>query len=231
MRVWMSRAGHGRLGRLAMRIASWCAPPHRAANVLARLNRAGFITPTATLYHRRLELGAYPFIGDRVVLFSRDRSGRISLGDRVHIHQETFIETGENGEVVIGADSSVHARCQLMAYKGSIRIGQGVSIAYGCALYPYDHGIELGRTIRSQPLTTKGDIEIGDEAWLGTGVIVTSGVRIGAGAVIAAGAMVMHDVPDNAIAAGAPARVIGMRTESGVVEPSVPALAAVRKAG
>lgn len=90
-------------------------------------------------------------------------------------------------------------------------IGRGVSIAQGCAFYPYDHGIELDRSIRSQPLVSKGDIVVDDEAWLGTRVVVLAGVRIGSGAVVAAGSLVMRDVPANAIAAGVPARVIGMR--------------------
>ena len=54
---------------------------------------------------------------------------------------------------------------------------------------------------------------IEDDAWLGVGVIVLSGVRIGKGAVIGAGAVVSRDVPDGAIAMGVPARVVKMRAE------------------
>ena len=211
MRFWMRLAGHNMAGRLAMRIASWSAPPYRGQTVLARLSAAGFHSPSITRHHPDVRFGEHTFVGDRVVLFSRDGTGRIRLADRVYVYQETFLETGEGGEIHIGADSSVHPRCQLMAYKASIRIGQGVSIAQGCAFYPFDHGIEPGRTIRSQPLVVKGDIEIGDEAWLGTGVVVLSGVRIGAGAVVSAGSVVTRDVPDNAVAAGVPARVVWRR--------------------
>jgi acetyltransferase-like isoleucine patch superfamily enzyme len=177
------------------------------------MSPAGFVASSATRYHPDIRLGQHIFIAEKVVLFSPDGSGRIDLGNRVHVYQDTFLETAEGGEIHIGSDTGIHARCQLMAYKGSIRIGCGVAIAHGCGLYPSDHGIELGRPIRSQPLTTKGSIEIGDEAWLGAGVMVLSGVRIGSGAVIAAGSVVMRDVPDNAIAAGVPARVIGARQE------------------
>ena len=51
------------------------------------------------------------------------------------------------------------------------------------------------------------------ETWLGYGVIVLGGVHIGAGAVVAAGSVVIHDIPDNAIAMGSPARVVKMRSE------------------
>ncbi|MDQ3796893.1 MAG: acyltransferase, partial [Pseudomonadota bacterium] len=66
--------------------------------------------------------------------------------------------------------------------------------------------------MRRQPLHTKGGIVIGDDVWLGVGVIVLDGVHIGNGAVIGAGAVVTRNVPDNAIAVGIPARVIGTRS-------------------
>ena len=65
-----------------------------------------------------------------------------------------------------------------------------------------------------QPLTSKGGIAVGDGAWLGYQVTVLHGVTIGAGAVIAAGSVVVRDIPDNAIAAGVPAKVIKYRTAS-----------------
>jgi acetyltransferase-like isoleucine patch superfamily enzyme len=82
-----------------------------------------------------------------------------------------------------------------------------------CALYPYDHGILPGLPIREQPLRSRGGIVIGDEAWLGVGVIVLDGVRIGAGAVVGAGSVVVHDIPDGAVAQGVPARVVMLRSE------------------
>ena len=71
-----------------------------------------------------------------------------------------------------------------------------------------------GEIIKRQPLTTRGGIKIGDDAWLGVGVIVLDGVSIGSGAVIGAGSVVTADVPDNAIAVGNPARVISSRARA-----------------
>lgn len=211
MAAWMKGAGHGRLGRLAMRIAAWAAPPYRGRNVLARLSPAGFVAASALEHHPDLTFGRHGFVGERVVLYSRDGTGRIVVGDGTHLYQDSTLETGHGGEIHVGAHTSIHTRCQLMAYVGSIRIGSGVAVAANCALYPYDHGTVLGEPIARQPLVSKGDIVIDDDAWLGTGVIVLAGVRIGAGAVVAAGAVVTRDVPPNAIAAGVPARVVGWR--------------------
>jgi acetyltransferase-like isoleucine patch superfamily enzyme len=51
-------------------------------------------------------------------------------------------------------------------------------------------------------------INIGDDAWIGTGVIVFPGVRIGKGAVVGAGSVVTSDVPDSTIVVGNPARTL-----------------------
>lgn len=56
-----------------------------------------------------------------------------------------------------------------------------------------------------------GEVSIGDTALIGWGAIVGPRHRIGAGAVIASGANVMSDVPENAVAAGNPARVVQVR--------------------
>jgi acetyltransferase-like isoleucine patch superfamily enzyme len=207
-------AGHGRSGRLAMRLAAWGAPPYRARNSLARLSPAGFLAPSAIVFHPRVTFGAHIFVGDRSVLYHGGGDGHIRIGDRVHIYQDVSLETAQGGVLTIGAESSIHMRCQLMAHGGSIHVGRGVALAAGCALYPYDHGTTLGISFRHQPIETKGDIVIKDEAWLGTGVIVLSGVTIGEGAVIGAGSVVTHDIPDNAIAVGVPARVVKFRSPS-----------------
>jgi acetyltransferase-like isoleucine patch superfamily enzyme len=213
-RNWMHLAGVPAVGRLAMGVASWAMPPYRGRVPLAGMHRRGYIAPSARLYHHRLHLGPYIFIGDQVLIYqTHESSGPVELGQRVRLHQEVIIETGFGGSLIIGEESSIQPRCQLSAYKGPIHIGSGVEMAPYCALYPYDHGILPGIPIRKQPVRTRGGIVIGDEAWLGVGVIVLDGVRIGAGAVVGAGSVVMHDVPDGAVAQGVPARVMMLRSE------------------
>lgn len=59
--------------------------------------------------------------------------------------------------------------------------------------------------------TSKGDIIVDDDVWIGYRATILSGVHIGQGAVIAAGAVVTKDVPPYAIVGGVPARVIKYR--------------------
>ena len=54
---------------------------------------------------------------------------------------------------------------------------------------------------------------IEDDVLIGANAVVIEGVHVGKGAVVAAGAVVIEDVPDNAVVAGCPARVIKMKDE------------------
>lgn len=212
-RFWMRRAGLSGFGRIATRLATWFAKPHKARVSLSDMNPQGYVAPSVTIYHSDLRLGANVFMDERVVIFQRKGGGPIELGDRIRIYRDTIIETGYGGSLTIGAETSIHPRCQINAYKVPIQIGSDVMIAPNCVLYSYDHGVAPDKPISAQPLVSKGSIIIGDGAWLGAGVTVLDGVRIGEGAVIGAGSVVTNNVPDGAIAVGNPARVVKMRSD------------------
>jgi chloramphenicol O-acetyltransferase type B len=79
------------------------------------------------------------------------------------------------------------------------------------SLYPFTESI-------LESYKQKGDTRIDDGAWLGIRSIIMPGVHIGEGAVVAAAAVVTKDVPPYAIVGGNPAKVIGYRFETEVVE-------------
>ena len=87
-----------------------------------------------------------------------------------------------------------------------ITIGDNVLIGPNCQLYtpqhPFDH------VLRRKSVETAYPITIGEDTWLGGGVIICPGVNIGKRCIIGAGSVVTHDIPDDCVAAGNPARVI-----------------------
>ena len=122
------------MGRVATWLATVAAPPHKSRVMLAKFSPKGYVSPSATICHPDLGLGAHVFVGDRVVLFKGREGGRMEIGDRVCLIRDSILETGFGGTLTIGAHTWIQPRCQINAYLGSITIGRGVDMAPNCAL-------------------------------------------------------------------------------------------------
>ena len=62
--------------------------------------------------------------------------------------------------------------------------------------------------LRDRGLQFNKDVYIGENTWIGAGVIIVPGVRIGSNAVIGAGSIVTKDIPNNVVAVGNPCRIL-----------------------
>lgn len=105
----------------------------------------------------------------------------------------------------IGNNSHINRGCVIDA-RGTINVGNNVSISHNVNLITGGHDIQ---SRHFNGLFEKITIE--DYAWLGIGCTILKNVHIGKGAVVCAGAIVTKDVPDFAIVAGVPAKIIGER--------------------
>lgn len=97
----------------------------------------------------------------------------------------------------------------------NITIGDNVLMASHVFISDNSHGCYKGCDNDSNPMVppTKRDyytapISIGNNSWIGEGVIIMPGVTIGEGCVIGAHSVVSKDIPDYSIAVGSPAKVI-----------------------
>ena len=87
-----------------------------------------------------------------------------------------------------------------------ITIGDDVQIGPNVQLLTPTHPVEPGP--RRDKWEAAEPITIGDNVWLGGGVIVCPGVTIGADTVVGAGSVVTRDLPAGVVAVGNPARVV-----------------------
>jgi maltose O-acetyltransferase len=114
---------------------------------------------------------------------------RCDYGYQLHVGARTFANFGlvvlDVAAVWIGADVQIGPHVQLLT-----------------ATHPIEAERRRAKWESGRPIT------IGDNVWLGGGVIVCPGVRIGSNTVVGAGAVVVRDLAPNVVAAGNPARVI-----------------------
>ena len=81
-------------------------------------------------------------------------------------------------------------------------VNMGPNVQLLTATHPVAAGLRRAKWEAAKPIT------IGDNVWLGGGVIVCPGVTIGANTVVGAGAVVIRDLPPDVVAVGNPARVV-----------------------
>lgn len=116
------------------------------------------------------------------------------------VYAGSFVRVLKNG-VLQTASGFINENVQITCAE-KITIGDDCNIGRDVIIRDYD-----GHTIDpSQPISAP--VRIGEHVWIGQRAMILKGVTIGDGAVIAAGAVVTHDVPAGALAAGVPAKVI-----------------------
>jgi maltose O-acetyltransferase len=156
---------------------------HRAMDLLERYNRTVAADPEERRCLLRELLGS---LGDDVVIrppFYCD------YGYQIHIGARTFANFG-----LVALDVA------------RITIGEDVQIGPNVQLLTPTHPLEAEP--RRAKLEGAKPIAIGNNVWLGGGVIVCPGVTIGENTVVGAGTVVVRDLPANVLAVGNPARIV-----------------------
>ncbi len=132
----------------------------------------------------------------------RDLHARIEPGALIRDH----VEIGENAVIMMGAVINI----------GAV-IGAGTmidmnAVVGGRAIVGRQCHIGAGAVLAGviEPASAK-PVTIHDHVLVGANAVVIEGVEVGENAVVAAGAVVIDDVPANAVAAGCPAKIVKMR--------------------
>ena len=214
-----------------------------ANKISARRRRTG-ISPNATISGTAkigsdCYIGDYTTIGDNCEIGDRTViSDKVSLVQNCYIGKDCIIQPG----VTIGADGFAFERypteeLERFPHLKAVRIGDNVevcantSIARGSlsdtvigngtkldALVHIAHNVIVGKNCELTAGTIiGGSTTVGDTCWTGLNSTLKDNIKIGKNVLIAAGAAVIHDVEDEDIVAGVPAKSIKSKVTSNLV--------------
>lgn len=182
-----------------------------------KINKCVFVGRNVkVLEKRKLSVGSKTKLHDFVYIDGLSRAG-VTLGKGVVLGRGTRIECSGSIEhvgkgMVIGNRSTFGNDCFFGA-AGGIRIGEDVIAGQYIRFHSENHKYEnLNSLIREQGVVQKG-IVIGNNCWIGSGVVFLDGSRVGDGCVVAANAVVSGKFPENTVIGGVPAKVIKKRGE------------------
>lgn len=130
-----------------------------------------------------------------------------SVEDDFRVFPPFFTDFGKN--IHLGKNVFINAGCKFQD-QGGIYIGDNVLIGHNVVFATLNHNEDVSKRGNLIP----GQINIGNDVWIGSNSTILSGVTVGDGAIIAAGAVVTKDVGPKTIVGGVPARYLRNINES-----------------
>jgi acetyltransferase-like isoleucine patch superfamily enzyme len=181
--------------------------------LLASCGRGVFFGVDTVLRHpHKVRIGDRVAIDDHAVLDAKGTSNRgITVGSGVFVGRYTMIYT-KDGDIELEDGANLSSFCSVFS-ASRVRIGSNTLLA--SYVYVVGGGHAFERTdvaVVDQARPSRG-IAIGPNGWIGAGSVVLDGVTIGRDVIVGANSVVVEDLPDFAIAAGTPARVLRIRGE------------------
>lgn len=122
--------------------------------------------------------------------------GTINLKGILYIKKGARLGVNKGGIINIGNDCFINTNSIIVSL-GTINIGDNCSIGPNVCIYDHDHSFNENGKIKSE--FKIGTVTIGNNVWLGAGVIILRNSKIGNNCVIGAGTVIKGDIPDNSL--------------------------------
>lgn len=142
-------------------------------------------------------------VGEDVKIFNFVNAYGCSIGDRTKVGAFVEIQKGAD----IGKDCKISSHTFICE---GVKIGDGVFIGHNVSFINdmFPKAINDDGSMQTDEDWELVKTEIKDHASIGTSVTILGGITIGFNALIGAGSVVTKNIPDNAVAAGNPAKII-----------------------
>lgn len=155
------------------------------------------------------------FVGKHVQVLEKRY---LHMESKCKIHDDVYIDAlSQDGVilgngVVLGRGTRIECTGSLQYVGSGISVGRNVVAGQFIRFHSENHNYEnLNILIKDQGVNHKG-IKIGDNCWIGSGVVFLDGASVASGCVIAANAVITKEFPENSIIGGVPAKIIGYRS-------------------
>ncbi|GAA2643423.1 acyltransferase [Streptomyces lunalinharesii] len=139
----------------------------------------------------------------------------IELGAHCIVGQDVTLTAGMMPDLDLGPDPILTLGNGVVLGRGShviadVRLTIGDDCFFGPGVYvtTTNHSYDDPETPVGKQWPRTDPVVIGPGGWIGTGAVILPGARLGRNVVVAAGAVVRGEVPDHAVVAGAPARIV-----------------------
>lgn len=190
---------------------------HMGGKIKMKIGRGLFRLPEIAYrlyFSRKLRLKYIAYIQKPFVLHCENN---IVIGNSFAAQAGCRIETYEgysnnSVKIIIGDNVTLNYRTHIGAIN-YVEIGDGTLTGSDVLIVDHNHGEnkdleELNIRPRMRPLYSPGPVIIGENVWIGDKACILPAVKIGNNSIIGAGSIVTHDIPEDCIAAGNPARII-----------------------
>jgi acetyltransferase-like isoleucine patch superfamily enzyme len=151
-------------------------------------------------------------LGKDVVVDPSSSINNVTLGDNVKIAKNCSIFGSSEHPLIIGNGSYIAMMSILNGYNAPLTIGERVSIAQKVNIMT-DSGPNASPILQKAFPLQKGPVEIGNDCWIGTDVVIMPNVKIGSFCVIAAKSFVYSSFDNYSVIGGNPARLIRKLTK------------------
>ena len=169
---------------------------HKVANIISVVHSMFRLSIKKIFYAKNIFFSIVERFSPNVVV-DIDKKSKIRFGKRVSIHSGGRIVAHEGGNLHIDERTSFNVGC-IVVCRSKITIGKNVSFGPNVAIYDHNHIMNEKDGTKSSGFSL-GDIEIGDNSWIGAGSIILAGAKIGKNCVVAAGSIVTGEIMDNTV--------------------------------